>query len=434
MISQSADNQPQRLEISSLPAVEDFGFTGGRQSFRTFCEAAFRPGSPRFMRNANGNFVIFRHKDVRALAIRPEVGSVPPGVLFSHITDFSVIEPGTIGGGIAQVLKSQVFTMNPPTHTILRKILAAQVGAKSMGELKELANKIVDGILSELEGRDEIDLSRDVAEKLTARFWGSVLGMTPEETEDMVVHVRGLSPMFEVLPTFEGIAQADTAALLYDKTIGAAVARSLVSGGCPMVERVAVGLEKVDCPDDPNRNGMVPKDAGAFFSGNLVDGFHTAALGATNVIYVLLQNVEMLGGLPISPEVISLAIREALRIEPPAIFLNRLVLEDFVYEGLLIPKGTVIAMMWGVANHDPEVFADPTRFDINRSSREFTTFGGGIHICAGLHAALMLIQTLVERLLGGDLDVEFSSEVEWMENCMMNQLKAAPLSITRRAI
>lgn len=431
---ESTDNPPQRLEINSLPAVEDFGFTGGRQSFRAFCEAAFRPGTPRFMRNADGNLVIFRHKDVRALAVRPEVGAVPPGVQFSHITDFSTIEPGTIGGGLAEVLKNQIFTMNPPTHTILRKILTAQVGAKSIEELKELASKVVDGILSELEGRDEVDLSRDVAEKLTARFWGAVLGMTPEETEDMVAHVQGLSPMFHVLHTFEEIAQADAAALRYGQTISTAVSRSLASGGCPMAERVAAGLDKVDCPDDPYRNGMVPKDAGAFFSGNLVDGFHTAALGATNAIYVLVQNIEALGGLPIAPEMISSAIREALRVEPPAILLNRLVLEDFVYDGMLIPKDTVIAMMWGAANHDPEVFPDPTRFDINRSSRELTTFGGGIHICAGLHAALMLIQTLVERLLNGDLDIEFTSEVEWMENYLMCQMKAAPLRITRRAI
>ena len=46
--------------------------------------------------------------------------------------------------------------------------------------------------------------------------------------------------------------------------------------------------------------------------------------------------------------------------------------------------GTRVTVLLGAANRDPEVFADPARFDVPRANaRDHLAFSGGIHYCVG---------------------------------------------------
>ena len=43
-----------------------------------------------------------------------------------------------------------------------------------------------------------------------------------------------------------------------------------------------------------------------------------------------------------------------------------------------------MTLLLGAANRDPEVFADPARFDVGRSNaRDHLAFSAGIHYCVG---------------------------------------------------
>jgi cytochrome P450 len=75
--------------------------------------------------------------------------------------------------------------------------------------------------------------------------------------------------------------------------------------------------------------------------------------------------------------------------------------------------------MIGAACHDPAVFPDPYRFDIDRSNaKDHLAFGHGIHTCIGnaitRHLVPMVLRKVVERvdrleLATGDDAVEWET-------------------------
>jgi len=103
------------------------------------------------------------------------------------------------------------------------------------------------------------------------------------------------------------------------------------------------------------------------------------------------------------------AVKEALRLHPPLIWLPRTALIDFEYEGMTVPKGTIVAMSTALSNLDPACFAEPQRFDPDRfaAPREedakhpfaYVPFGGGRHRCLGANFALMQQKAIFSVLL-----------------------------------
>jgi cytochrome P450 len=78
-------------------------------------------------------------------------------------------------------------------------------------------------------------------------------------------------------------------------------------------------------------------------------------------------------------------VMEGLRFEPIVSGVPRVAVRDLEIDGFLVPAGTPIAVSLLSALRDPEVYAEPDRFDITRSDhpRWHPIFGGGAHRCVG---------------------------------------------------
>ena len=103
------------------------------------------------------------------------------------------------------------------------------------------------------------------------------------------------------------------------------------------------------------------------------------------------------------------AVSEALRLQPPLIFLMREVLEDREYKGMTLPKGDKIFLSPTLAGRRADVFTNPNEYDPYRflapreEQRKFSHgwlgFGGGRHRCIGENFAYMQIKTIWAYLL-----------------------------------
>ena len=421
----------QVLKAALMPTLRDVGFSGGRDNFRDFCARIFASDEPRFLRTEQDHLVVFRHADLRAFGSARQLGNVPPAILYPgrfRQTPGCDRTPGSI---VAEVIANQVFTANPPLHGPTRKILTSWLGPKHVALMEVLAREIAQAIIDNVKDGDEVDFVPGIAEPLTTRFWSALLHLTDKETEVMRNCAHEMTLLFRLNRAPEDLQALDRAFLDYASVLNQAAERGLAQGD-PLITDIAGQLAALNFEDDLSGAGIVPKSVGDFLAGNLVDGFHTAALASANTVYVLARHPDVLAQVIASPDLLPRAVAEALRLEPPVIFLKRYVLENFEYDGMRFPAGGQIVMLWAAGNHDPRAFREPGRFDITRPHQGLTTFGSGIHICPGRYVGVMLTRVLIETFDANSVRFEpGEAPAAWITNHMLCQLESMRLKLRR---
>lgn len=135
------------------------------------------------------------------------------------------------------------------------------------------------------------------------------------------------------------------------------------------------------------------------------------AVGATttshamgNLLSTLLARPDLLERARHEPALRPALVHELLRFEPPVANLPRLASRPLRLSGVEVPPGTLLLLGLACANRDPQVFADPDRYDPERPVQDVLTFGFGVKYCPGAHLArrelLTALDALLERLPG----------------------------------
>ena len=131
------------------------------------------------------------------------------------------------------------------------------------------------------------------------------------------------------------------------------------------------------------------------------------------------------------PELIPGAVEELLRCSrlgglAPA----RVTREDVAIGGVVIPAGEQVIPLFGTANRDPSVFADPDRFDVTRDAADHLSFGAGVHHCLGAQLARVELQEafrgLIGRLPGLRLAVP-ADDLEFKPGMAIHSLRELPV-------
>jgi cytochrome P450 len=117
----------------------------------------------------------------------------------------------------------------------------------------------------------------------------------------------------------------------------------------------------------------------------ILAGSDTTRAAMVMQVALLLQHREQWEAVCADPELVPVAVVEALRYEPPVGSTPRFTLEDIELEGCTIPAGRVLSLSTLSAMRDPALYADPDRFNIRRADHpsRHPVFGGGPHRCLG---------------------------------------------------
>jgi cytochrome P450 len=102
-----------------------------------------------------------------------------------------------------------------------------------------------------------------------------------------------------------------------------------------------------------------------------------------------------------------LAVNEVVRFVSPVLNFSRTVTQDTEVGGQKIREGERVLMVYPAANRDPEVFAEPDRFDVGRDPNPHVGFGIGPHFCLGANLARMELTVVFEELLARYSRLEF---------------------------
>ena len=100
------------------------------------------------------------------------------------------------------------------------------------------------------------------------------------------------------------------------------------------------------------------------------------------------------------PEILGeTGVEEFIRWVSPILNMRRTVTEDHEFHGKQLKVGDEVLLMYSSANRDERVFAEPDRFDVNRTPNNHVGFGFGTHFCLGSSLARIEIRVMFEELL-----------------------------------
>ncbi len=117
------------------------------------------------------------------------------------------------------------------------------------------------------------------------------------------------------------------------------------------------------------------------------------------------------------------AFKESLRMMAPVPSLPRRAVKDFSFGGYHFKAGTYVGINPAYTHKMPEYWPDPDRFDPMRFTPEqvkarhkyaWVPFGGGAHMCLGLHFAYMQIKILMAQMLAAHrIELPQGSGAKW---------------------
>ncbi len=156
-------------------------------------------------------------------------------------------------------------------------------------------------------------------------------------------------------------------------------------------------------------------------------GISTVEALILNSLWALSQHPAIFDRVRANAGLIPRVVDETIRWLGPVQSATRHVVADTVYKGIALPEGSIVNCMLAAANHDPSVFPDPTRFDIDRPNLSaHLGFATGPHLCLGFRLAQaearIALTGLLEMLPSLSVDRNASTPPEGYEFHQPRQL------------
>jgi cholest-4-en-3-one 26-monooxygenase len=123
-----------------------------------------------------------------------------------------------------------------------------------------------------------------------------------------------------------------------------------------------------------------------------------------------------------------------LRYNPAFVQMRRTVAKDVELEGQALKAGDKMILNWHGMNHDPDVFPNPTQFDVTRAismpdlANQHRAFGIGEHFCIGAHLARLEMRVMFEEIVPRLRNPRFAAPVQFVRDYFVNGIKSMPIT------
>jgi len=156
-------------------------------------------------------------------------------------------------------------------------------------------------------------------------------------------------------------------------------------------------------------------------------GHDTTSASTAGAMLALAQDPAQFARVKADRSLVPGIVEEAIRWTTPVQHFMRTASEDVELGGVQVKKGDWLMINYVAANHDPEQFPDPRRFDATRPANRHLAFGAGAHQCLGLHLARLEMRLLFEALLDRIDSIELAGEPKRAKSTFVGGLKTLPL-------
>ena len=277
-----------------------------------------------------------------------------------------------------------MLAVDPPDHTKYRRLVSKVFTPRSVAAMEPRVETIADELLDKMEQRAAagapIDLVDSYAGPLPVRIIAEILGVPEEMQPNMLEWGNAAAVTLDPALHYREFRTAAKALRQIHRMLADHLVHLKQEPGDDLLSKLAVLVDEGETLNDVELRATALLVIGA--------GFETTVNLIANGVWQLLDHPDQLAALRDDPSLWPNAVDEILRYDSPVQATVRVAGESTELAGRRVDAGRFVSLMLGGANRDPDVFADPNRFDVSRdNARDHLAFSAGIHFCLGASLA-----------------------------------------------
>jgi cytochrome P450 len=364
--------------------------------------------------------IVYRNEDVVALQKHPSVAHQTLEAMTAGLRP----EGSSVDKGLSGFMKVNSFSHRPPEHRPLKALTSERLTPATLNDHREDFRSMALAALRAAAGKPTVDCFEDVAKAIVRQIWPRLLGLTPDECSRLIELALDLARRNELTLTDEVKARCNASMDGYMELLTGALHRSAASGEYRILNALVeahASMGPVGCPRDPL----------AAFGSAIVDGFATLP----HLLSTSLWAVDHYGldapsdGADVDRWAASV-FSEVSRMHPPVLATVRQVSEAFDYEGVHLPEGVKVWMLWMFANRDPAAFPNPMEFQLERPRRKQVTFSSGAYACSGLNVVRIVTEELLKAVALSGATVTVEGQPSWSSGSLSHHLHDLHVSVS----
>ncbi|MFJ2648442.1 cytochrome P450 [Streptomyces sp. NPDC087420] len=343
-----------------------------------------------------------RYTDIRSVYRDPGTFSSARGVLLRPVAMGE--DPG---GGTTLALT------DPPRHKALRGLMADWFSTRAVRELEGYMRDAIRAVLARAVEQGTCDFVHDVAGRVSLYVIGRILGVPPEDHEDLfqwtneaflahtslAAHHRFMAYFVDLMDQRLEHPTDDLVTSLVHGTID----------GEPLTEEEIL----LNCE-------------------NLVGATENGRLALAGGMLALLEHPGELRRLREDRSLLPSAGEEILRWTSSATHSMRTVTTPTVIRGQRIEAGERVVVWVPSGNRDEEIFDDADRFDIGRAPNRHIALAAGEHFCIGSTLARAEMRILLTEILDTVGRIELNGPVVRLRSIHVAGPESIPLYLAAR--
>ncbi|MGY1737526.1 cytochrome P450 [Geodermatophilus sp. SYSU D00684] len=377
-----------------------------------------------------------------AFFAEPDLPGIPAGPGYHAVTRYADLEaissqPAVFCSGQGAVSMQDVpaelhefygslISMDDPRHAKIRRIVSKTFTPRMLERTLDSVRAVVDDVLARARATAEandgvIDVVADIAAPIPLRVICDMMGV-PEADRPAVLANSNVV-----------LSGGDPELIENDDPLTAFLTAGMEMAA--LMERLAA--ERVAEPRDDLTTALVTtevdgerlshQEIASFFILLLVAGNETTRNAISQGLLTLSEWPQERARWAADPSLDRAAVEEVVRWVSPVTWMRRTATQDGEVGGHRFTAGEKFLLFYAAANRDPEVFADPQRFDVGRDPNPHVGFGSkGPHFCLGAHLARRELQVTFRAIFDQLPDLEVTGPPDRLASSFVNGLKRLP--------
>lgn len=372
-----------------------------------------------------GFWALTRYDDVKHVSLHPELfSSQKGGILMGYG------KPETRHPILHRASLDQMINMDQPIHFELRREHMPFFTPKYVADLKEKVERKVTSLLDAIAAKGKCDLVEHISAELPLFTLSEILGIPEADRPKLVRWMHFLE--------IAGYIVAE-------KNFGAIDPNFFGEFMSNVQEMFDYGRHILHERRENPREDLLSALARAKVAGDLLPdeyldgswllivfaGNDTTRNSISGTMKLLTEFPAEKAKVQADPSLLPNMVHEAIRMVSPVIYMRRTATQDTELRGQKIAAGEKVIMYYSAANRDPEVFADPDRFDVTRSNaKDHVAFGYGPHVCLGQRVANMQLEAVYRQILTRFPDMRWTGDIDIAPNNFVHAIRKLEVAFT----